>query len=67
MHTHTLYDADTAELIGPATAEQVEASNEAADYHGVILIDADDDPVPEGTWDAEQPGVRHVYTMPTED
>ncbi len=61
-----LYDADTAERIGPATAAQVEASDLAAQRDGgagVILIDADGDVCPVGSWDAQQPGVRRVYTQ----
>jgi hypothetical protein len=61
-----LYDANTAEPIGPATPEQVAACDAAAlenDGSGVFLIDADGDPVADGSWDAAQPGVRRVYTL----
>ncbi len=55
-----LRDFDTCELIGTATAEQIEASD-ASNYSGVILIDADGDVVADGTWAAQQPGVRQAY------
>lgn len=57
---HFLFDADTAEKIGPATPEQTEASF-AAGYTGIILVDVDGDVVIDGTWSAQQPGVRSVY------
>lgn len=60
--THTLYDADTAEPIGPATGAQASASL-AAEPTGIILIDADGDPVAEGSWGARQPGTRAVYVQ----
>lgn len=61
---HRLYDADTATDIGPATAEQVTASNasEAKGENGIILIDGDGLPLRAGdcqTWT----GVRRVYTQ----
>lgn len=61
---HTLYDALTADPIGPATAAQVEASDAAGDT-GVFIVDADGDPVACGSWAASQPGTRQVYTLPT--
>lgn len=59
MTTASLYDSDTAELIGPATTAQIEAS--MATDEGHILIDSDGDVVTDGTWAAQQPGVRRVY------
>lgn len=62
-HGH-LTDADTGDVIGPATAEQRQAS-EAAGGSGVFLVDKDGDPISEqdatdsgNTW--AQP-VRRVY------
>lgn len=55
-----LCDASTAEVIGVATQEQVDASL-AAGETGIILIDADGDVVEQGSWGARQPGVRSVY------
>lgn len=55
----TLHDSDTGEMLGPATNAQVDAS--LAELDGHILIDADGDVVLEGTWPAQQPGVRRVY------
>ena len=57
----TLYDADTAEPIGPATPEQVAASDAAGD-EGIILVDGDSDVVAPGGFGAEQ--ARRCYTMP---
>lgn len=61
--SETLYDADTAELIGPATPAQIEASTEADDAGqcGIILVDADGDPIDPSSWDARQPGTRKAY------
>lgn len=56
----SLYDGDTAELLGPATDAQVAASV-AAKPDGIILIDADGDVVEPGSWAAERIGVRKVY------
>ena len=64
--THHLYDADTGDIIGPATREQVDASDDAearGGYGGVFLIDQDGDVIAEGSWDAQRPGVRRVYTQ----
>lgn len=60
-----LYDADTAEPIGPATTEQHEASDRSDEKgeHGVILIEAEGNVCPAGSWDAQQPGTRRVYTL----
>lgn len=57
-----LFDADTNDAIGPATADQINASL-AAGPTGIILIDADGDVVEFGTWPANQKGVRRVYVM----
>ena len=57
---YELYDAETAERIGNATDAQVAASV-AAKPDGIILIDADGDVVINGTWAAQQPGVRKAY------
>jgi len=63
MNDHMLYDSDTGEEIGPATDEQVEASDEseAKGENGHILIDSDGDVVPAGC-QAYGP-TRHVYTQ----
>jgi hypothetical protein len=55
-----LMDADTGDKIGAATPAQIEASLAAGDT-GIILIDADGDVVDDGTWAAQQPGVRRVW------
>ena len=65
---HILMDYDTTNEIGPATDEQIEASN-AADDNGAILIDTESgDVVTDGSWaalDARRRGtLRTVYTMP---
>ena len=62
---YTLMDDRTSDPIGPATAEQVEASlasDERGEY-GLILIDAAGVVVYDGTWEAQQPGVRTVYVL----
>lgn len=58
--TFRLFDGDTTDEIGPATAAQIEASLAAGDT-GLILIDGDGDVVEDGTWAAQQPGVRKVF------
>jgi len=62
MNDHMLYDSDTGEEIGPATDEQVEASDasDARGHHGIIVIDSDGDVVPIGA-QAFGP-TRSVYT-----
>lgn len=60
--TATLYDYTTGTAIGPATAEQIEASAEAGDT-GAIFIDADGDVAAAGSWAAQQPGTRTVYVL----
>ena len=65
-----LMDADTAEYIGRATAAQVEASDRAAEKDGgagIILVDANGDVCPEGSWEAQSPGVRRAYTETSAD
>jgi hypothetical protein len=57
-----LFDAETSREIGPATYRQSQASATAGDT-GIILIDADGDVVIDGTWEAQQPGVRKVYVL----
>lgn len=56
----TLHDSDTGELIGTATAAQIDASD-GAGHTGHILIDTDGDVVTVGTWAAQQPGIRRVW------
>lgn len=58
--TYALFDADTADKIGPATAEQISASLAAGDT-GVILVDIEGNVIADGSWDARQAGVRKVY------
>lgn len=61
-NTKHLFDLATGDKIGPATADQIEASfSDDAGETGAILIDADGDVVVDGTWEAQQPGVRAVY------
>ena len=56
-----LYDADTGEMIGKPTGEQIDASLADA-AGGRILIDADGEVIVDaGSWAAQQPGVRRVY------
>ena len=57
-----LYDAETGELIEPATPEQVEAS-EAAGPDGVILINEAGDVVHPGDREATLGGCRKVYVL----
>ena len=65
--TAYLYDYATAEKIGPATDEQIEASyDEAAGHAGANMIDADGNVVEDGAWAAQQPGVRTVYVQGAE-
>jgi len=52
-----LIDADTNEVIGEATAEQIAASSETVE--GIILVDADGDVVTAGEFGAA--GARRVY------
>lgn len=59
--TEMLHDSDTTEVIGVATAEQIEASHRTVEGH--ILVDADGDVVEPGTWAAQQPGVRRCYVQ----
>ena len=54
-----LRDGDTDASIRPATAAEIVQSLATAE--GGILIDADGDVVQDGTWAAQQPGVRKVY------
>jgi hypothetical protein len=58
--TYGLFAAETDRLIGPATPAQITASLDA-DETGWILIDADGDVVHDGSWSAQQTGVRTVY------
>ena len=57
---YDLFDANTADKIGPATPEQIEASLAAGDT-GTILVDADGNVVADGSWEHQQPGVRTAY------
>ncbi len=58
----TLVDYWTGEELRVATREQVLAAVRSKnDMTGTILIDADGDVVTEGTWEAQQPGVRTVW------
>lgn len=61
-----LYDADTGDKLGRATRGQVEASILAADKDGgagIVLINEDGQVVGAGSYDAQQFGVRRVYTV----
>jgi hypothetical protein len=63
-----LYDAATAALIGPATRERREAGDAALAKgydEGVFLIDADGDPVAEGSHLARD--ARTVYVLASWD
>lgn len=61
---YELFDSRTGEKIGPATADQIDESLGAAEVDGGfggILIDADGNVIADGTWAAQQPGVRAVF------
>jgi len=62
----SLYDADTADYIGPATKAQLAASDDAKGYSGIFTMDADGDPCRTGSWDEQQPGTQKVYVIPPE-
>ena len=55
-----LFDYATGDVVGAATPEQIEASLAAGDA-GAILIDAAGYVIADGSWEAQQPGVRTVY------
>lgn len=55
-----LLDYNTGDKISPATPEQIEASLAAGDT-GAILVDADGNVVADGSWEAQQSGVRTAY------
>ena len=55
-----LYEYNTSDKIGPATSDQIEASLAAGDT-GTILVDADGNVVADGSWEAQQSGVRTAY------
>jgi hypothetical protein len=59
---HFLFDYETDQKLGPATDEQVEASdrNDFDDFAGSFWIDADGRPTTQS--DPDRPGVRRVYT-----
>lgn len=59
--SYDLIDGETNETIGRATAEQIEAS--FATDAGWILVNADGDLVADGSWDAQQPGIRKAYVI----
>ena len=65
--THHLWDARSGEDLGPATAEQIAASDasEAAGNHpGQFLLDSDGNVIANPKpGDAVRPGVRVVYTQ----
>ena len=64
MSTHTLMDADTAEPIGPATPEQIDASADAAAKDGgagIIVVGDDSRVIPAGGWRRGDEG-RRCYT-----
>jgi len=56
-----LRDSDTDEAIWSATPAQWWASQ--ATVEGYIVVDADGSVVTDGTWDAQQPGVRKCYVL----
>lgn len=59
MNVYYLYDADTGELIGPATPWQIDASYFAGPT-GVIMINGDGRVIHSSKWAASQP-TRRVY------
>jgi hypothetical protein len=64
--THHLFDADTGDDLGPATPEQVAASNrsERREATGIIVIDGDGDVVEPGSFfDRPECRNRRVYTQ----
>jgi hypothetical protein len=60
-----LIDARTNTEIGTATPEHVAASDESErqGQHGIFLINADQQVVTPGSWDATQTTCRVVYTI----
>ena len=58
-----LMDYATGEPIGPATPEQIAASDDNwyGNENGIFLIDREGNAVDANTWEAQQPGVRKVY------
>ena len=67
MTNHHLWDARSGEDLGPATAEQIaasDASEAAGNITGQFLIDRDGDVIANAkASDAHLPGVRVVYTQ----
>jgi hypothetical protein len=66
MTEPTIHDADTGDLIGPASPAHIAAGRtaEAKDGGaGLFLVDAELRQVAAGTWAADQPGVRRVYVL----
>jgi len=59
---HRIYDADTDEILGYATEEQVVASDAAPGGAGIFVIDKDGAPVAERTSTPLESGERLVYT-----
>jgi hypothetical protein len=55
-----LFDSESNDRIGAATAEQYAASILAGEA-GHILIDISGVVVKEGSWEARQPGTRKVF------
>lgn len=60
----TLCDYESGETIGPASPAQIAAGQAQiakGDYTGAFLVDSDGDVIPDGSWDAQQDGVRSVW------
>ena len=55
-----LFDSESSDRIGPATAEQHDASIFAGEA-GHVLIDISGVVVREDSWEARQPGTRKVF------
>lgn len=65
MARHGLYDADTADRLCVASGEQIAYSDASDDQGelGFFLVSDEGAPVDVGSWDAQQAGVRTVYTL----
>jgi hypothetical protein len=63
--TRTLIDDETGTDLGAATPAQIAASEraDAKGQNGLIWIDADGDPIPEGGWGYGAPGGRRVWVL----
>jgi hypothetical protein len=62
--SYHLIDTETHETITTTPSREViEASLAEPTGTGTVLVDSDGDVVRDGTWDAQQPGVRRAYVL----